>query len=448
MRSRTVAASAPTPPWAPACSEHSNSKTCSDAGTVSFKDREWRCTCDAGYTGASCSSCDDRTHLRFNGVCKAQVPACEPGACYSEQGELCTLCPPGRYTTGDEPRARFECENECPDFQTSNLGAKNVDDCFFAFQELSSAAGMKGICSGVGVDGTDVTRIGSADGCRAFAARQRTDGKRLVFEESNPECTDLDPPKCRREASKGSCTDGTKVEMTNRAGEKEVHAVADVCRQACGTCGEPLAGCIVEGNLNASSGAGPYTVRYFDPEDRGKELYEAGEYTPVCAAFLCEFEDFRVGLNAIMDEQGTWEDPVCVPSADAYCRFEREEGDVSFVFFLIGFGILVVATAVAHVFACRGALTPDGDGPVKPKHNSKWYLCGASWDTTLLGAQLGTWYWVVVGVDLRLGDMITDWGQYYINLGTPGTENAFHFKYEITTDIYPFTRNFKKSVAL
>lgn len=183
----------------PMC-EFSDEETCSGHGNVSYDGATKlpscsNCTGPEDGVGEWCQfstfkTCKDLGSVSPNGTCKwkSEVSECPPGYYYNPDPEMpdnkeedaievgddnCYPCSPGEYATNTA--RRVQC-NVCPTLQTSEAASTSISDCFAKFQ---TAADNQQFCYGEGtitsgdskvVEAKSLSRITSSEDCSISAA--------------------------------------------------------------------------------------------------------------------------------------------------------------------------------------------------------------------------------------------------------------------------------------
>ena len=349
------------------------------------------------------------THQKVAGsdecTARADVTFCRPGY-FSPRGEggICRACEQGEYADGT--KERYGCE-QCPNTEDgrsqTSAAASTLTGCTLRFHAMDSRT-----CSGIGLDGRNstLTRVTTVQECQAFA----DDSPMLTFNSTNELC--IDPSDCGSNISPTACE--KLVLGTN---------ITEHCRAMCNNCGKPDVPCIVDEDGT--------TVRFYD--DGTTARYRPFTYRSACSTFNCERIDFDVTTHATATA-----DPICTVSEERLGQFTDEEDAAQLLFFYVSGPLLfLLVPLVGYVVIL--VMRPDGWIDAKTGKPLGWlqddgtvYMSSSKWNwwTTFRKLPWSLHQFVWFGLTLRLTDMTTDWAFWRINIGMPGEENSFFFKYD------------------
>lgn len=318
----------------------------------------------------------------------------------------CAPCESGSYAVG--PGKRLEC-TACGFLpgstkrQTSIVGSTSIDDCFV---EKMYAEGGTSYCTGFGTDDrqSGLTEL-SRQECKQFAEEFRDEG--LVYS---------DEPPCQDEAGKcsGENDDNNYIRGIGCNNQFEsidtvtnvttIIVVNDICPFTCGACKSlsnstsyvdaAPTGCVVVATETSAT-----IVRYYSPNQTPtvddpivESMYTGEQFRPACKAHICELNTTTSDAVLYVSQGDASRDastlefaiPTCGPNVRQINMWLASETSASNQIFI---PTAVGITAISMV----GAYFYIGDVPHR-------------------------FQFVVFAVGLRLFDVVTDWGNYVVNI--------------------------------
>lgn len=315
----------------------------------------------------------------------------------------CTPCESGTYATG--PGKRLECTScgllpGTTKQQTSIVGSTSVDDCFV--EKLYADKGNV-YCTGFGEDDrrSGLTAL-SVQECEAFAEEFKDEG--LVYSDEPP-CQD-DTELCPDYLEQIGCNNQFES-IDSVTGLKTDIDVNDICPVSCNVCralsnGTPYTDSTPTGCVVVTTETGDQIVRYYSPSEEPSlpdapiiaAMYTGEPFQPACKAHICEANTTTSDAvlyvsqgDAVRGEGPSFEYaiPTCSPNLrliDSWLASETKTNNQ----------IFIPTAAGVTVVSMVGAYYCIGDGT---EHRFRF---------------------VIFGVGLRLFDVVTDWGNHFVNI--------------------------------
>lgn len=314
----------------------------------------------------------------------------------------CTPCESGTYATG--PGKRLECTScgllpGTTKQQTSIVGSTSVDDCFV--EKLYADKGNV-YCTGFGEDDrrSGLTAL-SVQECEEFAEEFKDEG--LVYSDEPP-CQD-DTELCPDYLEQIGCNNQFES-IDSVTGLKTDIVVNDICPVSCNVCralsnGTPYTDSTPTGCVVVITETGDQIVRYYSPSEEPSlpdapiiaAMYTGEPFQPACKAHICELNTTTSDAvlyisqgDAVRDDSTfQYSIPTCGPNLRQIGMWLASESKTNTQIFIpTAAGVTAVSMIGAYYFT--------GDDT---EHRFQF---------------------VVFGVGLRMFDLVTDWGNYVVNI--------------------------------
>jgi hypothetical protein len=367
------------------------------------------------------------------------------GKYFNTTTNRCTFCDPGTYADGinaagfSDKNLRIACTS-CPGAEISLQGASKKTDCFAKFQVAEQNYPL--FCYGNGLDTQAETAVDNKDESVFALSRVGADDTdpATVCKEAvnlvlvNSGTTFIEPadlkcdPDVHPKANKDECDETAKlfggddtfcqiktnIDIGTLNGHPKYLCRDENCKGADrgGTCWDPATnkegtsppfGCVYDSEKE---------VAMYYSEANARQFYDGFAYKPICEKYICPpnpADDFErpVPLTEAQILADTTSIPKCALSERGVKAYDDASAkkNKEFVKLFITFTFLAMVIAYFYL-KCK-----DQDLKLYKK------------DASCLGFSLTKeCKWILFGVGMRLFDMQTDWGFYFINVRDPGFE--------------------------